>query len=91
MACIPRRMFADKSADSEKPPVTQAGPLSGSEPAEVTAPSDTITTAAGAVNPEEEERKRKEAFQKRAMKWSLIAMGLSLTGAAGFAVLEWGS
>ena len=84
------RMFSDQSESKQKPPVTQAGPLSENEPTE-TAAETTITTAAGATNSEEEERKRKEAFQKKAMKWSLIAMGLSLTGAAGFAILEWGN
>ncbi|OQV11923.1 Mitochondrial import inner membrane translocase subunit TIM50-C [Hypsibius exemplaris] len=40
---------------------------------------------------EEEEKRRKDAFSKKAMKWSLVAMGLSLFGAAGFCILEWGA
>ncbi|XP_055332851.1 mitochondrial import inner membrane translocase subunit TIM50-A-like [Paramacrobiotus metropolitanus] len=39
---------------------------------------------------EEEEKRRKDAFARRAMKWSLIAMGCTFVGAAGFAILEWG-
>lgn len=50
-----------------------------------------IPSSGGSTPQEEEEKRKKDAFARKAMKWSLVAMGFSFAGAAGFAVLEWGS
>ena len=52
--------------------------------------SSSSSGSTGGSAEEEEEKRRKDAFAKKAMKWSLVAMGLSFFGAAGFCILEWG-